>query len=107
MDSKAQLAQKIGEMETSIARMESELQQYDAKIQSAGTQKTIAAVAFFVGLLLTPLGVGIFILIIALLAYFTQGGKIKQAQNDRQATADRIAGRRGELAAARAQLYGG
>jgi hypothetical protein len=72
----------LATIEQNLAHQERLLQEWQQAAQQASRSVTNAVIAFVIGLFLTPVGIGIFLLIISVPAYLTQNGKRTTAENN-------------------------
>jgi uncharacterized membrane protein YidH (DUF202 family) len=71
-----QQAAKLADTKTRLAEL-------DTDLASRRSQKTSATIVFIVGLLLAPVGIGIVVVIYALVRYFAHKGAIRELEEER------------------------
>lgn len=70
-------------MNTSDVKLAAKLQMIDDQIKSHTSQRNSATIVFFIGLLLSPIGIGIILVIWSVINYFRHKGKIAELQQER------------------------
>ena len=80
LEKKKALLGKLTELEKNLAAQERNLQDWQQIAQSESKSVTQAEVAFVIGILLTPVIIGIVLIIIAVIAYFSHKGKRDNAE---------------------------
>jgi hypothetical protein len=106
---KLQAAQKIGSLETEVAKAEAQLREHERRFSSAKGNRTAGAAALLIGIigllfLSSFWWLWAFLGIIGALTLLTAISKQGNAKKDITSTEARVAEMRGELAELRAQL---
>jgi hypothetical protein len=80
-----------------IAKTEIRVNELNTQIEDHKRQRTAATVAVLIGIFLTPVGIGLLLLLVGLPAYFSHSGSVRKKERERSDLMAKIAMARAEL----------
>ena len=103
-EKRKELTTKLIGLEKNLASNERALQEWQQVAQQESRGVTQSEIVFLIGILLTPVVVGIFLIIVSGLAYFTHKGKRDNAENNQTTIRSNIENLRKMIAEAKIEL---